>query len=175
MTEDVTFKSAKILYADPYLKVEKRRYRFQERKYKYLVKDEPDFAVVGAVTEEGDILLVRQFRPGPGKYTLDLPGGMVDYGDSAEETARKELLEETGYEGELEAVTTSFVTAYSTARKYIFIARNCRKVAEPEEDENVIGMPVLLSRDEFSKLLRSGDMLDLDAALLLANAIDIPY
>jgi ADP-ribose pyrophosphatase len=175
MTDTVRHKSSRPVYADPYLQVEERTFEHKGRDYGYLVKDEPDFSVVGALTAEGEVVMVRQFRPGPGKYLLDLPGGMIDPGQTAEDAARAELLEETGYAGEIVPVTTAFVTAYSTARKHIFLARNCRKVAEAEEEENIIGAPLLVTKEEFAEIIRAGDMLDLDCALILAREIGLDW
>ena len=56
-----------------------------------------DYVSVVAVTEDGRLLLVRQFRPAVGRMTLELPSGHVEPGETPEQAARKELLEETGY------------------------------------------------------------------------------
>ncbi len=165
----------KVLYHDPYLTVAEHQFNHEGEDYRYFIKEEADFAVVGAVTAEGDIIMVRQFRPGPAMHCYDMPGGMVESGDSPLETARKELLEETGYQGELESVTSCFPMAYSTARKHIFLARNCIKVAEPEVEANMIAEPLLVSTEEFAPLLRSGNLIDLDCALLLAANLGIAY
>jgi 8-oxo-dGTP pyrophosphatase MutT (NUDIX family) len=63
----------------------------------------PQWANVLALTADGQVLLVRQFRHGTREVSLELPGGVVEPGQSPLETARRELMEETGYEaGELE-------------------------------------------------------------------------
>lgn len=165
---DVILKNRSTVYRDPFLKVERREYEYGDGAYAYFIKDEPDFSVCGAITEEGEVLMVRQFRPGPGQFTYDVPGGMIEKGATAEETARQELLEETGYRaGEIWEVASCFVTAYSTARKHIFLATGCHKVAEPEEEDNMIAAPVTVSQEEFRKLMISGTMLDLDCCLYL--------
>ncbi len=56
-----------------------------------------DYVSVVAVTREGRLVLVRQYRPAVDRTTLELPSGHVDDGDSPESAARKELLEETGH------------------------------------------------------------------------------
>lgn len=173
MSSSVRLTGRETLYQDPYLTVEQQSFEGDGQSVQYYVKREPEFAVVGAVTTDGQIIMVRQFRPGPGKYTFDVPGGMIDEGQTPMEAAAAELLEETGYEGELEAVTTTYVTAYSTAKKHIFLARNCRKVAEPEGEENVIGEPLLVSSDRFMEIMGSGEMLDLDCMLLLARDLGL--
>jgi 8-oxo-dGTP pyrophosphatase MutT (NUDIX family) len=60
--------------------------------------DCPDWINVIPLTAEREVLLVRQYRFGTGEITLEIPGGMCDPGESPEETARRELHEETGFE-----------------------------------------------------------------------------
>lgn len=65
-----------------------------------------DFVGMAALNEQGELLLVRQYRPGAGAVTLEVPGGHIEAGETPEQAARKELLEETGYEaGNLELMT----------------------------------------------------------------------
>lgn len=56
-----------------------------------------DYVHVLAATADGHILTVRQFRPALEKSVLDFPCGHIDEGQTPEEAARAELLEETGY------------------------------------------------------------------------------
>ena len=58
-----------------------------------------DWVNVIAVTPDEHIVLVEQFRHGIGRITLEIPGGMVDPGESFVDAARRELSEETGYAG----------------------------------------------------------------------------
>ena len=55
------------------------------------------WAQIVPVTKEGDVVLVRQYRHGAGKITLEMPAGLVDLGESPAEAAVRECLEETGY------------------------------------------------------------------------------
>ena len=57
----------------------------------------PDGAIVLALTEENEIILVKQFRPALSQYTLELPCGHINESESPQEAATREFYEETGF------------------------------------------------------------------------------
>src|SRR4030088_3118538 len=59
-----------------------------------------DYVTVVAMTALDEVVLVRQFRPVVEDYTIELPAGHVEIGQTPEEAARQELLEETGFVAE---------------------------------------------------------------------------
>jgi ADP-ribose pyrophosphatase len=120
-----------------------------------------DTVAVFALTEDEEVILAREFRPGPEELVLELPGGLVDEGRTPAEAARLELLEETGYEGAMVAVGTMLADAYSTHTKHAFAATGCRRIREPAEGE--LTEPVLVSLAEFRDHLRGGRLTDVDA------------
>lgn len=58
----------------------------------------PDYTAVVAITDDERVLAVRQYRPAVERYTIELPSGLVDPGETPGEAAARELVEETGYE-----------------------------------------------------------------------------
>jgi ADP-ribose pyrophosphatase len=69
----------------------------------------PDYAAVVALTRDQRVLLVRQYRPAVERYTLELPSGLVDAGETPAEATGRELLEETGHAaGEIEVLGPLF-------------------------------------------------------------------
>jgi ADP-ribose pyrophosphatase len=123
-----------------------------------------DSAAVLALTPQHDVVLVREFRPGPEAVLLELPGGVVEPGEPPIEAAQAELVEETGYTGDLVEVGTVLKDAYTTNTKHVFAATGCRKVTEPEEPK--LTEPALMPLAEFRSHLRNGRLTDADAAYL---------
>lgn len=98
----------------------------------------PDYVAVVAYTTQGDMVLVRQYRPAIEGATLELPSGLVDGADDAEATARRELEEETGYRaGELQHLGTLYPdTGRLQNRLWCYLAKNVKPIPgwKPEEE-----------------------------------------
>jgi ADP-ribose pyrophosphatase len=93
-----------------------------------------DFVVIVAVTRQGQILLVRQFRAAAAAVTLELPAGHLDPGETPEQAARRELLEETGYEADTFELLGSLSPSVArfTNRMWCFFAPGARPAAAAE-------------------------------------------
>jgi ADP-ribose pyrophosphatase len=132
---------------------------------------ELDTIAVLALTPDRRVVLARQFRPGPEDVLLELPGGRIEADQTPAEAARAELLEETGFVGELAAVGSLLPDAYTATTKYVFAATECRRVQDPAPAE--FTEPVLLSLDDFREHLRGGRLTDTGPAYRALDYLDL--
>lgn len=121
-----------------------------------------------ALTDDGDVVLARQFRPGPSAIVLDLPGGIVDPGEDVLAAAARELLEETGYAADsVEPAGAAWAFAASTWRRQVALARGARQVAEVSSwggDEYC--EPVVVTIARLRDIARRGQTTDTDLVYL---------
>lgn len=154
-------------YRAGYRKMLKRTYELPDgRAAEFDIKDEGFPCCVLALTPENKVILARQYRPGPEKVLSELPGGVMEEGETPEEAMKRELLEETGYTGKLHMIGTSYHCGYSTRLRYNFVATDCRKTQEPANDECEFIEVVEMSLPDFINHVRSGELTDNGTAFL---------
>lgn len=120
-----------------------------------------------ALTKNNEVILVRQFRPGPREVLNELPGGGLKEGENIEEAMARELLEETGYKGNIKLVTTLWHDGYSPRIKYALVATECEQIAEPALEDNGESVEVvLMTLTEFRDHLHSGQLTDVEIGYL---------
>ncbi len=94
--------------------------------------------VIIPVNDEGEILLVEQFRKPLDQTLLELPAGKLEPGEEPRKCASRELREETGYEaGQLKYLFSFYTTpGFSNEILHLFLASDLKKVGmAPDEDE----------------------------------------
>lgn len=155
--------------------LERRRYRLpDDRETDFILKTGSDSVACLALTPDQQVILVRQFRPGPAKLLLEIPGGGRLPEESLLIAAERELLEETGYCGEVQYVGSVIPCAYASYTKHFLVALNCEKVREPQVEENgELLEVVLLSLTEFRTHIRTGQMTDVEGAYLCLDHLGL--
>ncbi len=95
----------------------------------------PDGVLILALTEDRRIAMVRQWRPARERMSLELPAGAMDPGETPEQAARRELLEETGLGGGTWHAlgTGGLAIDRETARLHLFLAQGVAPTGHPPE------------------------------------------
>lgn len=134
----------------------------------FFLIDTPDWVNVVAITERDELVLVRQFRHGSERISLEVPGGLIDpQDDDPAAAALRELREETGYTArDLEPLGVMQPNpALFTNRCHVYLATGCTLAGGLEQDPGEDLEVVVLPLTEVPALVRSGAI---DHALVLA-------
>lgn len=91
---------------------------------------------VVAITDQNEIVLVKQYRKAIEDFLLELPAGKLEYGENPLECGKRELKEETGYTSDnFELLCETYSSpGYSTEKIYIYLAQDLKE-GESELDE----------------------------------------
>ena len=128
------------------------------RQHNFYVIESGDWINVIPLTGNGHVVMVRQYRHGSRDVTLEIPGGLVDPGDTPERAAERELLEETGY-GASKLVKIGEANpnpAIFNNRCHTFLARHVKKVCEPTPDQAEDIEVVFVPMGDIPRLIRTG-------------------
>lgn len=128
----------------------------------YYVYEFPTWVTALPVTEDGKIIMVRQYRHALAEVCIELPGGCVDDTDSGFQHAiERELLEETGYSFTTFDYLGKISSNPSTNNNlmHMFLARGGKKIAEQHLDANEEIEVELFSIDEVKQLVRENKIM----------------
>jgi ADP-ribose pyrophosphatase len=111
------------------------------------------------VFDDGNLLMIKQYRYLNERFSLEFPGGGVKPGENPDEIARKELIEETGYSGELEKVGI-FNPFCGVTNEYchVYIARNLKPSEEEKPDDSEEFLVQKISVNELEELIYTNEI-----------------
>jgi len=152
--------ATEVLGTYPIFELSRSRQRSPDsgREHQFLRLDCPDWVNVIALTDDGRMVLVEQYRHGTDEVTLEIPGGAVDPGESPETAAVRELEEETGYRASelIEIGRVDPNPAFLSNRCWTYLALGCRADGEvhldPSEEIEVSLAPI----KDFARLIEEG-------------------
>ena len=162
------------LLETPYFALRSDRLRLPDGEIKdpYYVVERPDAAIIFPLTREGEVVLVRQYRPPLERMELGLPAGLVEEGERPEAAARRELLEETGYSGGEWEPLGSLASSPSLKDNwaYLFLARGVEETSAPDPDEHELVEVIKVPVEELPDLVLTGEIVSSSgvAAVMLA-------
>ncbi len=143
------------------LEVQRHHLRADEDRKEALIFESPDWINVVPLLDDGRVVLVRQWRYGSREFSLEVPGGLVEPGESHEHAAGRELEEETGYRaGSIECIGDVHPNpALFTNNMSFWLATGLEQVAESpegdgEEELEVVRVPL----DDIPGMARSGEI-----------------
>ncbi len=130
----------------------------QDSRADFFVMRVPDWVNIVAFNPEDEIVLIEQWRPGIQSVTLEVPGGVVDPGETPFETAVRELREETGFESNqwFRLGTTTPNPAIQDNTCHTFLARNAMPSAAQAFDPTEYCEVQLASYEEAQRHVASG-------------------
>jgi ADP-ribose pyrophosphatase len=137
----------------------------------YHAVGQQDYIAIVALTPDGKIPIVRQYRPALERFTWELPAGLVDEGEAAADTCKRELMEETGYPARAVHALGAYAPCTSRLSNLVhsfFVETGAR--AEGHVAEANIELK-LVTPAELAALIRSGEfeLLFHIGAILLAG------
>ncbi len=153
------------------LRCERFRSRTSGKTHDFFIVHLADGVHVIALTPEQEVVLVRQFRAGAGRDSLETPGGLLEPGEDPCVAGARELLEETGYAGDPpERLGTLWPNpALLTMAITTIVIRNARRVAEPDPDPNEELAIELAPVREIRAMIRDGRI---DHAVCVAGLLE---
>ncbi len=118
---------------------------------------------VGVITvnKDGKVPMVRQYRKGIERISLEIPAGKLEKGEDPEECGRRELREETGYVGEKFTLLSKFSVspAYCSEMIYVYKAEGLEKSEQSLDKDEYLNVEYY-TLDELYKMVISGEIVD---------------
>jgi ADP-ribose pyrophosphatase len=168
--EEKTMKSERI-YEGRILNLRVDTVELPDKKYtkREIVEHSGAVAIV-PITDNNEIILVKQYRKAVEKELLEIPAGKLELNEKPLDCAIRELKEETGVEAENIEFLFSFYTSpgFCNERIYLFVARGLKEgLAKPEADEYIDVVKIKI--EELLEMIEKGEILDCKTIIGIMN------
>ena len=167
-------KSQEIFVAEPWIKLSTQQIllpdgRVVDNYYQIML---PEFTMIYAQTADGRVIIERQYKHGIGRVSLMLPAGLVNDGEAPLAAARRELLEETGYDSNNWQSMGHFVpnTNYGCGKAHLFLARDAEQVATPDSGDLEEMEIILMTPEDVTDAIFRGEIVSLSTVATIALA-----
>lgn len=158
-----TVLSSKYLWKRPWLTVRLEHVRLANGREapEFYILEYPDWVNVIAITKEGEMVMIRQYRHGVGRCDYELCAGVIEEGEDPEAAARRELFEETGFGGGEWIKIAQLAPNPSTQTNWThsFLAVGVEKIDTQHLDGAEDISVHIMSREHVLEMLRNGDII----------------
>jgi 8-oxo-dGTP pyrophosphatase MutT (NUDIX family) len=151
------------LHKEPWLTVRKDKCELPNGNavHAFYVNEYPDWVSVFALTKGGKVVMIKQYRHGIVSVETELPGGVIEDGETWQEGAKRETMEETGYAFEKLEYLGKICANPSTTNNFMhmFLATGGEKVAEQKLDQSEDVEVELMTIDEVKQLVKENKIM----------------
>jgi ADP-ribose pyrophosphatase len=155
--------TTRTVYQGRYLRAEERTVRLPDgRDARREIVVPPNAVGVLPMTDDGTVYLVRQYRTALERAILEIPAGILEPGEDADQTARRECGEEIGLSpARLDPLVGYYHSVgFSTGRIEVFLGRDLRPAPHAKPDGTEFLEIVTMSFDELLDRVQRGDIVD---------------
>lgn len=126
------------------------------RQTTFTIVEHPGAVAIVPVHSNGDVVLLRQFRPTIGEELYEIPAGTIEKGEAPLATAKREIIEETGFKAKRWTKIAQFYTApgFCTEFMHVYVARGLSPASGHQDVDEILN-PVRMSIDTALKLIRT--------------------
>lgn len=160
-SQDWTVLDQKSVYSSPpWVEVTKEKIQTDDGRIvdEYHQVDFPNFSVIFAETPDGKVLAIEQYKHGARRVSITLPGGGIDPGESPEVAARRELLEETGYQvDDIQHLGSYFLHGnFGCGEGHFYRATGAKQVQEADSGDLETMEIVLMDKEDLRLAVTDG-------------------